>query len=280
MCGTIINLTTAFHPQTDGETERRNRTVEQILRAFVSYKQNDWDEYLSLAEFALNSSVQSATGNLPMFLVSGHELAVPAMFLNPNSTSRLQTVNQFLLKRMNAIQIARDNLVMAQDYMAAYANQSRREQEFEVGNKVMISSSNLRNDFDKERPSAKLADVWYGPYLVTKKVSHVAYKVNLPTSLKKVHNVFHVSKLKKYIDRDGNENLVVEEDIESIVDNQTIKRGNNEIRQYLVQFKGQTVQDAKWINESQLMNCQTLLPDELDLNSLTVRDVSKANLDY
>jgi len=286
MCGTKINLTTAFHPQTDGETERKNRTVEQILRAFVSYRQNDWDEYLTSAEFALNSSVQSATGNSPMFLVSGHEPIVPAMFLNPNSSSRLQSVGQFLLKRANAIQIARDNLVQAQDYMASYANRSRRELEFKIGDKVMINSSNLRNDFDKERPSAKLADVWYGPYLVTKVISSVAYKLNLPTSLKNVHNVFHVSKLKKYANRDENVRIVIndytnrdlnEDDIEAVIDNRVIKRGNNEIRQFLVQLKGQTVQNAKWMNESLLKNCQTLLPDELDLNSLTARDVSKAN---
>ena len=150
-------------------------------------------------------------------------------------------------------------------------------------------SNNLRNDFDKERPSAKLADVWYGPYWITKKISPVAYKVNLPSSLKNVHNVFHISKLKKYANRDENVRVVIndytnqdlnEDDIESIIDNRVIRRGNNEIRQYLVQLKGQTVQNARWINEAQLKNCQTLLPDELDLNSLTVRDVSKANDSY
>jgi len=150
----------------------------------------------------------------------------------------------------------------------------------------MINSSNLRNDFDKERPSAKLADVWYGPYLVTKVISSVAYKLNLPTSLKNVHNVFHVSKLKKYANRDENVRIVIndytnqdlnEDDIEAVIENRVIKRGNNEIRQFLVQLKGQTVQNAKWMNESLLKNCQTLLPDELDLNSLTARDVSKAN---
>ena len=120
-----------------------------------------------------------------------------------------------------------------------------------------------------------------------KKVSPVAYKLNLPNSLKNVHNVFHVSKLKKYVDRENvdqssevinyDEREIQESDIEAIIDNRIVKRGNNEFRQFLVQFKGKTIQDAKWINESRLENCQTLLPDELDLNSLMVRDVSKAN---
>ena len=68
LLGTKIATSTAFHPQTDGQTERTNRTLEQILRIYVSYKQNDWDKYLSTAEFAYNSAEQSTTKFSPFEL--------------------------------------------------------------------------------------------------------------------------------------------------------------------------------------------------------------------
>ena len=157
---TKINFSTSYHPQTDGETERRNRTIEQVIRAFINRTQSNWDELLSSVEFALNSAIQSGTQHSPIFLVCGHEPIVPASFLNPNETSSSVTsVNDFLRRRQNAIQAARDYMVQAQDYMAAYVNRSRNDVRFEVGDKVMVHAANLRSDFDHERPSSKLMDI-------------------------------------------------------------------------------------------------------------------------
>jgi len=69
--GTKLAMSTAFHPETDGQTERNNRTLEQMLRNYVNYRQNDWDQHLAAAEFAYNNSKQASTGMTPFFLLTG-----------------------------------------------------------------------------------------------------------------------------------------------------------------------------------------------------------------
>jgi hypothetical protein len=77
LCGTQLKMSTAYHPQTDGQTERSNRTLEDILRHYVSAEQDDWDEHLTAAEIAVNSSVQAATGFSPYYLNFGDHPVFP-----------------------------------------------------------------------------------------------------------------------------------------------------------------------------------------------------------
>ena len=79
--GTKLSMSTAFHPQTDGQTERSNRTLEQMLRNWVNYKQDDWDEHLAAAEFACNNAKQTSIGVTPFFANTGQDLSVPVRFL-------------------------------------------------------------------------------------------------------------------------------------------------------------------------------------------------------
>ena len=170
-----------------------------------------------------------------------------------------RSLQDFILQRTNAIKTARDNLRLAQDYMATYANRSRQDIEFAIGDLVMIHSNAFKTPLERTQTRHKLQDVWHGLYRVEKVVSHVAYKVVLPRALQQVHNVFHVSQMKRFRSRDENPpeldldspDLIDEptdEDVVKVLRTRTIKRGLRDIIQYLIQLRGQTEHDLSLIH--------------------------------
>jgi len=199
LLGTELRMSTAYHPQTDGQTERENRTLEDMLRAFVDYRQRDWDEYLVSAEIACNNSVQLSTGFSPYYLNIGMNPNFPinAAVASTATQSNNETAAQQITQMHAAIECAKENLLRAQERQKKYADQNRREVEFEVGEKVLLSTANLNN----EQRAPKLLPRFVGPFRVVRRIGPVAYELSLPPSLSRVHPVFHVSKLKKY--RDG-----------------------------------------------------------------------------
>jgi transposase InsO family protein len=125
--GTQIAMSTAFHPQTDGQTERMNRTLEQMLRNYVSYEQDDWDHYLTYAEFAYNNAVQSSTGLFPFWLLHGQDPETPASLVSNQKSSHTQVpTTQNLIDKMDTLlKIATMNLQKAQQHQAKYADKKR-----------------------------------------------------------------------------------------------------------------------------------------------------------
>jgi hypothetical protein len=195
--GTRLAMSTAYHPQTDGQTERANRTLEDMLRAYVSYRQDDWDEHLTAAEIAYNNSVQASTGFSPFFLNYGQHPNLPlSVAVQPANQSNNQSAADMLADLYADIEQATLNLKQAQQRQATYANQHRREVEFKVGDKVLLSTANLKN----EERAPKLAPKFIGPFKITRVVSKVAYQLQLPSTMSRIHPVFHISKLKAYHD--------------------------------------------------------------------------------
>ena len=96
--GTKLRLSSPYHPQTDGQTERANRTLEEVLRAYVGPDLNDWHRYLPLAEFAYNNSTQASTGFSPFYLNSGQHPLTPVSMLNADSGDTVPSVHQFLAR--------------------------------------------------------------------------------------------------------------------------------------------------------------------------------------
>ena len=195
--GTRLTVSTAFYPQTDGQTERNNRTLEQMLRIFVSYKQNDWDQHLSAAEFAYNNSKQASTGMSPFYLATGQNPLTPANLLHFSEESNVQTTNEMLENMSTLIKIATENLNEAQQRQSQHANTRRTELYFNIGDKVLLSSKNISLDTQAKRPSKKLQPKYIGPYEILEVISPVTYKLKLPPTLT-IHPVFHVSLLKPY----------------------------------------------------------------------------------
>ena len=247
--GTKLSFSTANHPQSDGLTERVNRVVEDILRAFVNHKQDNWDRLLPFVEFAINSSQQSSTGNTPFFLNYGLDPKAPPNFLLPNNPK--SNSSGWLKARTDAIQIAQDALVAAQARQTFYADRSRTPTDLEVGEKVMVFRDFLQTPEARNQPSFKLRPKWFGPFRISKKVGANAFQLELPHTLR-CHPVFNVSALRRYeentmpgrkqptpppiTDLDGQTRYIVEE----VLDERK-KRNNVE---YLVRWKGYS--DATW----------------------------------
>jgi hypothetical protein len=252
--GTKLALSTAFHPQTDGQTERANHTLEDMLRAYVSYRQNDWDRYLSAAEFAYNTAPNASTGLSPFYLNFGQHPRTPSSFFHYDD-EKVQSTREFLTTMENLAKIATDALVIAKSRQENYANRSRRHVQFNVGDLVLLSSANITLASQSSRPSKKLQARYIGPYRITEIVSPVAYRLALPHDLR-IHPVFHVSLLKPYQDPtsvdyrpaplppppaisiDGFD----EYEVECILDKRT-RRGRTE---YLVKWVGYPDYDATW----------------------------------
>ena len=143
--GTKTAISTAFHPQTDGQTERLNRTLEEMLKAYVTYKQDQWDEYLPAAEFAYNNSKQASTGFTPFELDCRQHPNTPIAMTQP---SQVPAADDFV-NHWNAImKIAKDSLMEAQDKQAKYTNQHRRYQVFKKEDQVLFSIYNINNPID------------------------------------------------------------------------------------------------------------------------------------
>jgi len=244
LCGTELRFSTAYHPQTDGQSERTNRTLEQVLRAYVLPNQSDWDKHLSMAEFAMNNSVSASTGNTPFYaLYARHPLAPIDMAL---SSDRVPAAVNLRNAIDAVVQDVERNLADAQRKQAEYANQSRRELTFKTGDKVLLNTVNLKLP---STMSSKLKQRWIGPFAVTKVISPVAYTLQLPKTMKAHHPTFHVSLLKPYntpvvpVDTPG---PIFEDDNQWRVETLIRKRASKGKTQYLVRWLGFGPEDDTW----------------------------------
>lgn len=254
---------TAYHPQTDGQTERTNAILEQILRNYVNYEQDNWVDLLPLAEFAYNNSTSTTTKESPFFSNYGFSPRFNAMHSSTASdaaniyTSELQTIWQYL----------RTNIIRAQDNQAHAHNRSRtRLQPFGVGDLVMIN----RKNFTTSRPSAKLDHKNLGPFRVLQQHGNSAFTLQLPSTWR-VHPTFHISLLEKAPDHatttnSGPEPFIVnnepEYEVEVILDHKMV-RGTSK---YLVKWKGYSSEENSWLREEDLVNADKLLRDYLTKN--------------
>lgn len=260
LMGTKLAMSTAYHPQTDGQTERANRTLEDMLRAFVNWKQDDWDVYLPAAEIACNNSIQASTGFTPYYLNYGQHLNLPLTQASRSNETDNPAAEDSYKNIAISLMVAKDNLEKAIQRQSRYANQHRKDVKFRENDWVLLSTANLQT-FGRTR---KLTPKYAGPYRIKQIISDTAYKLELPADMG-IHPVFHVSKLKKY--KDGydqfperevelKDHLPVvsaeEHEVERIVDKRLVK-GQVE---YLVKWKEAAEWDNTWDPLEHLSNAQ------------------------
>ena len=200
--GNVHNLSSAFKPSTDGQTERTNRFLEDYIRNYIHASQENWPELLWSAEVAYNSRIHESIGMSPYEADLGYiPRSMPdRIFDEIVGTKSKKDVLLLGQKQQKIMEILKANLVKAQERMKRYYDRNRPIQNFIIGDQVMISTKNL--DIEhlgiSRSGTAKFGPLWIGPYPIIQPTTKDTYKLQLPIGLK-IHPEFHTSLLKPYI---------------------------------------------------------------------------------
>jgi hypothetical protein len=190
--GVDLAMSSSYHPQSDGQTEVVNKSLEHYLRAFAADKPSLWVEWLPLAEYWFNTNYHTSTKLSPFEALYGY--LPPRLIEFVPGLTRVAAVEDLLEHRQQVVGLLEHNLVAAQARMKQQADKHRSEREFEVGDWVFLRLQPFRQKSMRKK-LGKLSPKFYGPYKVIQRVGMVAYKLELPEEAC-IHPVFHVSCLK------------------------------------------------------------------------------------
>ncbi|KAJ0556028.1 putative nucleotidyltransferase, Ribonuclease H [Helianthus annuus] len=201
--GSRLDMSTAYHPQTDGQSERTIQTLEDMLRACVIDFGNGWEKHLPLVEFSYNNSYHTSIQAAPFEALYGRKCRSPLCWAEVGDSQI--TGPEIVVDATEKIAQIRQRMAAARDRQKAYADKRRKPLEFEVGDRVLLKVSPWKGvvRFGKR---GKLNPRYVGPFEIIEKIGKVAYKLKLPAELGAVHNVFHVSNLKKCL---SDETLII-----------------------------------------------------------------------
>jgi hypothetical protein len=264
--GTQLHLNTAYHPQTDGQTEVVNKCLETYLRCFSSERKNQWAQWLPLAEWWYNTSYHTTTHMTPFEAVYGQN--PPSVLSYMPGVSKVQEVDTNITVWEAILHALKDNLVMAQNHMKQQADQGHSEHHFVEGDQVFLRLQPYKKTSLKYHHCQKLAPKFYGPYQVLKHVGSMAYQLALP-SQSKLHPVFHVSFLKKVIgNKCQTQTSLPELDEEgsiwlqpqAVLAQREHRLHQRTIQEVLVQWKDTPPEDATWESTTILQQFPHLKP--------------------
>ena len=247
--GTRLAFSTAYHPETDGQTEVTNKVVEEVLRNFAGPSSRTWDDLLPFVEFAMNNAKSASTGETPFFLNYGKHPRTPLMNQFPQA-DELPALGTVLDALDDTLERTRRLLQRAQDRQKHYADRKRRPHAFGEGADVLLSSKNLRF---KGKGLRKLYPKFIGPFRITRMVGKNAAELELPPEWS-MHNVFHVSLLRPYTARDGAHEVplpAVDEGmpsyaVEAVLDRRLKTVGSKTYSEYLVKWHGFSDEHNSW----------------------------------
>jgi Chromo (CHRromatin Organisation MOdifier) domain len=260
-----LEISTSHYPQTDGQTEKANKTLEEIIRHYINYQNNNWDDLLPALEHAYNSSVQATTGLAPFMMTFGQIPRNTAdILIEPSSTS-VESVSEFVKRLQGMVTSAVTFIDQANKTGEGYANRSRRDFQFGGDDFILVSNKYFIPEAFKDRKK-KLAAKFTGPHEMIEFISPEACSLQIPVGTK-AHDVFHASMLKPYhgdasteratlpplpvVMQDGEEEF----EVESIISHRR-QRGKS---QYLVKWLGWPLSESKWEDEKQLTHCDSAL---------------------
>jgi hypothetical protein len=263
-----MSMSSAFHPQTDGSTERANKTVVQILRNWVSVKQDDWALHLPSVTYAINTAQNETTGMSPFFVTYGRN---PKTLPDPNIGTSVPAADEFLNTMLAIQHMASKNIIEAREQQTEQANKRRRPAPtYTIGQQVLLSMENIKH---KTSVRSKLQAKWSGPFTITQYWPDTDnVQLELPTDWM-IHNIFHTSLVKPYKknndekfpsrkhqrpppipEADPQENVY---EVEAIRDNKVL-RGQN---YYLVKWTGWPESDNQWVKEKDMEGSEDLIKE-------------------
>jgi hypothetical protein len=191
---TKLNFSSAYHSQMDGQTERVNQILEDMLRACALKDSKSWDKCLPYAEFSCNNSYQKILKMPPIEVLYGRKCRTPLFWNEPRENQVFGP--EILREAEKQVHIVRENLQLAQSRQKSYADHRRRKLSFKVDDFVSLKVSPMRGP-RRVKIWGKLAPRYIGPFKILDQRGEVAYQLDLPPHLMDVHDVFHVSQLRK-----------------------------------------------------------------------------------
>lgn len=260
--GVSLNYSSAYHPQSDGQTEVVNRCLESYLRCMTSERPHLWSKWLPLAEYWYNTTFHTATQITPFEAVYGRPPPVHLPYLP--GESKVEVVAKSLQEREDMLLLLQFHLLRAQHRMKQNADLHRTERSFEIGDYVYVKLQPYRQQSTVMRSNNKLAPKFYGPYKILDRCGAVAYKLELPpTSL--IHPVFHVSQLKVLV---GNVHTtqqlpmvisdVLQKQPEKVLERKMVQRQGRAVTKVLIKWIGLGEEEATW---EFLFDLQKKFPD-------------------
>jgi hypothetical protein len=253
--GTQLRLSTANHPETDGQTERVNQSIECYLRCFISSHPQHWAKWLSLCEFWYNSNWHSSLGKSPFEVLYGRK---PRYFgLTASDSISSTDVSVWLQDRALILASVRQHLLRMQQRMKHQADKNRVERSFSVGDEVFLKLQPYLQSSLVRRSNNKLSFKFFGPFTIIARVGAVAYKLELPPA-SKIHPVFHVSQLKpclgpgqKVLPQLPSPDAMLQVPVR-VLQRRIRQQGLRTIVQVLVQWSGAPEEMATWEDQESL----------------------------
>ena len=291
--GMARSLTTAYHPQADGQTEVLNQSLEISLRAYVGPSRDDWAKHLDALSLSYNSTPHTATGFAPAYLLRGYTPVTGSTILHsPEPISRplegkefpqphhgaatLETLSERALEMTESFNAdrhrAQEALMLGQHFQKRAYNQGRLALEFDIGDLVLLNPHSLSLLKNESGRGKKLLMKYDGPFEIIQKLSPVSYRLRMPGSYG-IHPILNIAHLEKYqssptefgerpvknLNREDF-NELPEYEVERIITERKKKgRNGRRIIQYLTRFKGYSADSDEWLTQTQLRNAPEIL---------------------
>ena len=267
--GTKLNFTSAYHPESDGQTEVVNKRLANYLRCFASAKPRQWSHWLAWAELCFNTSYHASTKMTPFKVVYGRDPPILARYGTPKTP--VADIDNYLLERDEMLRRLKLHLSDAQAIMKEVKDAKRRHEPLKEGDMVYLKLRPYRMKSLSKRFNEKLSPKYFGPYRIAQQINAVAYKLELPEDCR-IHPVFHTSQLRKVV---GQPDQVLplpsalSEDFEWLVEPSEVKNVKNEGNELLVLIKWKGLPDFEATWESATIMAQRFpefqLEDKLKL---------------
>ena len=257
--GTKLAMSSAYHPQTDGQTEVVNRCIEQYLHCMIGDRPREWLSYLPWAEYSYNTAFHSAIGMTPFEAVYGRVPPTLRVY-DPLSHADRTEADFELLDRDATLRRLKFHITTAQNRMKQLHDRKHRDPVYEVGDWVYVKVQPYRQLTLRPMANQKLSHRFYGPFQIMERIGPVAYRLDLPTT-SRVHPVFHVSLLRARLGPKTSVGPIIHEPPEDEVVEPVRVLAKHRIRvegrletQILVEWLGRAADQATWEFETEILD--------------------------